>query len=217
MLLKKNTAKIIFILFLFIVPYIISAQEFPPPDPLTPTSSGKQKSMPPHPRVILLQKLKTITDTIKAEKVADIFMKLADINQQRTGQMQDVLDRMNAVLQSLLQKIEQASAGGVDITLAQQAANEAQAAFDVAQAAVASQSAKVFTLDATNEATLKPKVGQQVSQLQADLQAVRSLVIEAKHKISAVIRELAKTGVGKIGQKDKSATSEPALFQPFIP
>lgn len=175
------------------------------------SDSFKQK------KALLQKQLQTINDASKSAQVLKINDKIARINKQRTEQMAEALDRMTAVLLSLLGKIDLAKAGGADTTQVDLVALAAKTSLKTAQDAVASQSAKVYVPEASDGAGLKVKVGAAVSQLQADLRTVHSLVVDAKQAIAAVIRELAKTGVGKIGQKDKTASSSPALIQPFIP
>ena len=167
-------------------------------------------------RAALQQQLQTIRDAKKRALVTNINDKMAGINTRRTQQMLNALDSLNSLLDRLVQKAEGAKAQGKDVTAVEQAITDARASIDTAQTAVASQSAKVYTFDATSSATLKPNVGQAVSQMESDLRFVHSLVVDAKQKVAAVIRELAKLGVGKIGRRDKVATASPVLLKPVI-
>ncbi|OGK42266.1 hypothetical protein A2954_04625 [Candidatus Roizmanbacteria bacterium RIFCSPLOWO2_01_FULL_37_12] len=215
----KNNLVLILFSLIFLAALPIFAQEFSPP--VSPISVGKQKFPtginPQQKRELLQQRLQSITDTRKAALVLNINDKIADINTRSTQQMTDVLNQMSDILSRLEGKMSVAQSESRDISLVEQALSEAKTSLKTAQDAVDSQSAKVYTIDASDSASLRAVVGNAVSQLQSDLRTVRTLIIEAKQKIAAVIRELAKTGVGKIGQRDRSASSAPALIEPFIP
>lgn len=169
------------------------------------SESFKQK------RDLLQQRLQSIKDERKRALVLRINEKMADVNRRRTDQMNDALQKMSSLLDRLNEKADLAKASGKDLTAFERATTEAQTAIEAAQTAIASQAAKVYTLEVTNQETLKTTVGKAASQMQSDLRLVHSLVVEAKQKVAAVIREAARAGVGKIGRRIKVGSPSSTL------
>lgn len=165
------------------------------------TEAARQK------REELLERLKLIRDEKKKELVIKINENLAELNKKRTEKMSEALDKLSSILNRLVDKIKLASDAGRDTTTATNKALEAQAGIEAAQEAVASQSAKTYTIEIIDEGTLRLTVGQVVSQLKSDLKSVKRLLVEAKQKVSAVIREVARLGF--MGKGKRKATPTP--------
>ena len=62
-------------------------------------------------------------------------------------------------------------------------AKDAQTKIDLASEAVASQGAKVYTIDITTETNLRTNVGTTISQFRNDLTQTYKLVIDAKQAV----------------------------------
>ena len=157
----------------------------------------------------LQQRLLSIRNLKKRALVTRINDKMVEVNKRRTQKMLDVLEKLTSILDRLTQKAEAAKVEAKDVTLVEQAITEARTSIDTAQVAVASQALKIYTIEASSEATLKTTVGKAVSQLHFDLKVVHQLVIAAKQKVAQVIREAARAGIGSLGKKEEAEASSP--------
>lgn len=120
-------------------------------------------------------KAQTIKDQRKKLLVERIDAKLAEVNKKQTSRYSEVLTR----LQGFLDKIKQST---TDTKVLADIAS-AQTAIDTAKAAVDQQAATTYTIQITDDTTLKLNAGTTVSQLRLDLMAVYKLVIDAKQAI----------------------------------
>ncbi len=117
-------------------------------------------------------RLRELKDAKKQKILTRIDEKIAQINKNQTSAMLKRLERMAAILD----RIEDP------------AGSAARTAILEARAAVEAQSAKDYTITITSEAALKINAGQTVSQLQADLKAVREKVEAAKQKVVKAVQ-----------------------------
>ncbi len=141
------------------------------------------------------EKLKIVRDEKKKTRVERLEAQMNEINKKRTDEMLKNLNKM----QALLARIEEIAKElldkfGVKINLTNYtaASKNAASAIAAAQAAVQAQANKIYTPNIVSEAALRVTVGQNVSQLQADLRAVREKVLAAKKALIDVYLALAK-------------------------
>jgi hypothetical protein len=129
-------------------------------------------------------KLETIKDEKKKLLVGRIDSKIAEINKRTT-------DRYLKTLEQLQMFVDRVSASDA-ATLANRTA--AQNAINAAKTAVEAQAAKTYTIEITDEETLKTNVGTVVSQFRKDLTTVHELIVKARLSVvklyaSRVIRK----------------------------
>jgi len=138
------------------------------------------------------EKLKNIKDERKRVLVDRIDSKIINLNRQRTEEMAQALIKLQTILERLNTKINEAHANGIDTASASAAYDNAKNAVAAAEAAVASQSAKTYTIDiSSDEAALKRTVGAVTSSFQSDLQATHKKVVEAKQAVSRAAQQVA--------------------------
>lgn len=131
------------------------------------------------------EEFKTRILTIRSQKkktlVERIDGKLVNVNSNQTSKFSEVLVR----LQGFLDKIKQSTTNASVLTNAA----TAQAAIDTAKSAVGIQAAKAYTMEITDDLTLKLNAGTVVSQLRQDLTAVHKLVVDAKQAVQKLNTE----------------------------
>lgn len=120
-------------------------------------------------------RLQAIKDAKKKLLVERIDARIEEVNTKTLDRFTDVLNK----LQTFVDRIGTPSAGPV--VLADIAA--AQKAIDTARAAVDIQAAKIYTINITDDTTLKVNVGKIVSQFRKDLVTVHKLVVNAKQAV----------------------------------
>lgn len=120
-------------------------------------------------------RIATIKDQRKKALAERIDAKLATVNANHTAKFLDALARFQAFL-------DKAKQSTTDATVLAAAAT-AQTAIDTAKAAVEAQALKTYTMEVTDDATLKINAGTVVSQLRLDLMAVHKLVVDAKQAV----------------------------------
>lgn len=125
--------------------------------------------------------IQTIKDQRKKLLVERIDTKIAELNKKSTDGFSEVL----AGLQTFIDKISQSTNDEkvlADIKVA-------QTAIDTAVVAVASQSAKTYTIQITTEQNLRINVGTTMSQFRQDLMATHKLVVDAKQAVQALNKD----------------------------
>lgn len=123
-------------------------------------------------------KLQLIKDQKKKVIVERIDTRLTEVNKNITTRFLDALTRLQTFLDKIKQTITSTSSATVmtDIT-------NAQTAIDTARIAVDAQVAKTYSINITDDFTLRLNVGTTVSQFRQDLVAVYKLVINAKQTV----------------------------------
>lgn len=169
-------------------------------------------------REALRLRLQSIKDERRRLLTEKISTKAAEINTRRTNRWMEILNKLSAILQRLIDKVNAAKSQGKDTAAAEAAIATAEAKIALAEDAVASQAGKVYVANVTTDATLNNNVGSLISGLQSDLQAVHRLIIEAKQAVMNVVREMARAHIVplKVGQPGSltptsSATASPSL------
>lgn len=190
---KKFLPLVLFFLLVALFPSFVNAQ--------IPTSTNSASSLKQRIKDIVQMKreetkqalklkrdefkagIQTIKDQRKKLLVERIDTKIAELNKKSTDGFSEVL----AGLQTFLDKISQSTNDEkvlADIKVA-------QTAIDTAVVAVASQSAKTYTLQITTEQNLRINVGTTMSQFRQDLMATHKLVVDAKQAVQALNKDRA--------------------------
>lgn len=133
--------------------------------------------------------LLVLKDEKKKALTLNFNEKFASMSSRKTEQMEAALGRMQTVLDRAASTAAEAQAAGKDTTLVNSAIADARSAIDVAQAAVASQAAKIYTIPVTTDSEVKKNIGSVMSTIELDLQHVHSLVVDAKQAVMKAVRE----------------------------
>lgn len=127
------------------------------------------------------ERLQTIKDARKRLLTQTLDEKIAAANAKHTARFSDVLTRLQEALDKIKPDVKDPKILS-DI-------KTAQSKIDLAKAAVTSQAAKVYTIEITDEATLRKNVGATISQFRKDLMQVHKLVVDAKQAVQALRRD----------------------------
>lgn len=145
-------------------------------------------------RELLVSKLKKVKDQRKATVVQRVDGNLVKINEQKTAQLSQHLEKMSEMLRKIESRLNQAAANGKNVSEAQVAIASASAAITKAEELVVAQSSKSYTISISSESALKSNVVTTRDSLHQDLQAVHQLVVEARHTLALALSSVAKLG-----------------------
>lgn len=137
------------------------------------------------------QKVSTISDTTKKATVERLNTTLNDVNTKRTDALLAYLNRTSDLLTKVQTRTTTAKAAGKDTSKVDAAIVKAQADITKAKTAILVQAGKIYTATITSEKALKTDMGKTMSQLQADVGSVRTLVLAAHKSVSDAIVALA--------------------------
>ena len=126
-------------------------------------------------KVQFRERLQTIKDARKKAVVQKINDDITAKNKKHTDKFNEVLTR----LQNFLDKISLDAKDPKTLS----DIKAAQAKIDVAKGAVASQAAKEYTIEITDETALRENVGTTISQFRQDLMQAHRLVIDARQEV----------------------------------
>ncbi len=162
-------------------------------------------------------KLDLIKDQKKKELTDKINNKIADLNKKYTDKFMEVLDKLSNILTTLTDKANAAKAAGKDTTNLFNAITSAQNKITAAKTAVLDQAGTNYVAQISGDATLFTSVGQIVRQFEADIIAVKNIVLDARQAVMNVVTQLAKVGVSdlSVGKPEltptKSASASPTV------
>lgn len=188
--------------FLFVFPLVVDAQG---------TSQNRRdvaaqrKETARQKREEFKTRLQTIRNEKKKAAVERIDTKISNMNKNHTETFTAVLDKLQSILDRVSQKASEAKTSGKDTTALDSSIISAQAAIDSAKAAVSAQAAKTYSIQISNEATLRSSVGTTVSQFRKDLRDLHKVVVSAKQAVQKAVKELAKIASAR-GINPNSAT-----------
>jgi Spy/CpxP family protein refolding chaperone len=157
-------------------------------------------------RVEFRTKLQEIKDERKQLLAENIDEKLNTINQDSTNRMSLALGKMSTLLDKFSSRAA-ALEEGENVASVESAITAAETAISDAEDAVASQAAKDYTPEITDETTLRSNFGETMSQLRKDLKATYDIVKSAKQKVIDVARTLAKLKLGDIVPSNEPTAS----------
>lgn len=152
------------------------------------------------------ERLQTIRDEKKKLIVERVDAKMESANQRTTTRFSAVLDKLQSVLNRLIGKAGDAKTKGIDTAALDLAIESAQASIGNAKTAVASQAAKLYTIEIASESALRNSVGSVVNQLRQDLRDVHTAIVDAKQAVQKVAVEYARLRRNELN-RDNTATS----------
>lgn len=138
------------------------------------------------------ENLAKIKDAKKKALVEKIDSQMANINKNRTDAMSKHLEKMNEILNRIIEKTATLKDNGKDVSAVETAIAAAQKAIGSAETAVANQAGKEYVANITYESTLKNTVGAAIKQLTADLKTTHQTVTDAKKAVADAAKALAK-------------------------
>ncbi|MDO8661180.1 MAG: hypothetical protein Q7K43_04780, partial [Candidatus Woesearchaeota archaeon] len=129
-------------------------------------------------RVQFKERVQTIKDTRKQGVTQKLDADIARANLKHTTKFNEVLARLQRMLDKIAPDAKDPK------TLSD--IKSAQAKIDLAKVAVANQAAKEYTIEITDETTLRKNVGTTISQFRQDLMQVHKLVIDARQAVQVL-------------------------------
>jgi len=153
----------------------------------------------------LKQRLQTLRDQSKKVIVERIDTRMASANKKTIARLSGVLERLQSILNKIVEKAGIIKTKGGDTTVLDSATSSAQIAIDNAKSVVASQSAMVYVIQIASESALRENVGSTVSELRLDLRDAHKAVVDAKQAVMNAAMELAKFNERRIF-KERPAT-----------
>lgn len=124
------------------------------------------------------ERLQTIKDARKKALTEKLDADIAKANLKHTTRFNQVLTKLQGILDKIIPDAKDPK------TLSEIKAT--QAIIDAAKAAVANQAAKEYTIEITDEASLRKNVGATISQFRQDLMQVHKLVVDARQAIQVL-------------------------------
>ena len=138
----------------------------------------------------LQEKLAQLSDERKSRLAENINNALSRLNERWTDHFGDVLDKLTEILDKIEARVQTLKANGTDTVLADSAIATARTAITTAESAVTEQAGKDYTIEISEEATLREDITMTKNQLKADLRAVHELIKTAREAVRAVIQTL---------------------------
>lgn len=138
------------------------------------------------------KKIEEMKDTKKKEGVERIDEKINNLNEKHTVRLSGFIENVMRVLTNLQKRADALKAKGVDTTSINTMITDAETALKDAQTAVDAQAAKSYTMDITDEATVKTSAQDLLTQFRTDLKALHEVVKAAHLKVVEIAREIAK-------------------------
>ncbi|MBI2068835.1 MAG: hypothetical protein HYT67_01890 [Candidatus Yanofskybacteria bacterium] len=137
-------------------------------------------------RTELKERLEKIKDERKKQVVERIDKSMDELNARMVKHFTEVLDKVEGVLNRVSERTEKAKAAGADVSVVVAAIDQAVNAIREARAAIEAQAGKTYTINVTDEATLKNRVGEARQSLRADLKVVQDAVKAAHEAVRKV-------------------------------
>lgn len=136
----------------------------------------------------LKKKLARFKDKIKAGRVENISNNLNQINQRRTSHMQDVLEKISKIIESLKGKTEQAAASGKDVSAISKAIAVVETKWAETDASLKAQMEKDYSIAVNKESTVKQDAASARESLRTDLKAAHTQVVETRKALAGAIQ-----------------------------
>lgn len=126
-------------------------------------------------------KMAAIKDQRKQQLIANLDIRIATMNKNRTSEMSERLTRLTSILGKISTKEASLKAEGKNTTTLASDIAAAQSAIDTASKAVSEQAAKDYTMNITTDAALKSAASTVIQQYKTDITAV-FLKVKAAHQ-----------------------------------
>ncbi len=137
-------------------------------------------------------KLQKVKDQKKISSVENINDQLQKLNERWTDHFVDVIDHLSDVLVKIGGRADKLSVNNVNVASVKNLMNTASTTIASARTAIATQAAKVYTINVTTETNLKTDVGKTRQALHSDLVKLRDIVFGARNAVHNAAQELSK-------------------------
>lgn len=134
------------------------------------------------------EKMATITDQQKLNRLTNLDTKLNEINQRRTAQLSERLERLTAILSRI--SSQEAALEEENTTTLMARITTAQNAIEDATDAVDAQAAKDYVVNITTETALRTNASTTVRQFATDIRSVHKEVVDAQDAVKAAYQAL---------------------------
>jgi hypothetical protein len=162
---------------------------------------------------LLKTKLASITAEKKQDLILNLNTKIASINSRRTIDMSNAITKLQTILDKFGTN-EAMIIGNCNTLELDNAIANAQTVLASASATVSTQAGKTYSLDITDQTTIRQSLDQMVKQLKQDLRNTHKTVIDAKIAVMKVALELKKV---RICTNINSFPSKKPNMTPIIP
>lgn len=142
-------------------------------------------------RTELKGNLEKIKDERKKQIVERVDKQMDELNARMVKHLIEVLDKIEGVLNRASERTERAKAAGTNVSVVVAAIDQAVNAIREARAAIEAQAGKTYTMNVTDEATLKNRVGEARQSLRKDLKVVQDAVKAAHDAVRKMVVALA--------------------------
>lgn len=136
------------------------------------------------------EKLKTITDDNKRDRIEKINEHFEAINKRYTNMLLNVLSKYEAILARIIAKTSDLAKGGTNTASIDADITDAEFALDEAKDIISKQADTDYTVSISSEATLKQSVLATRAQLHTDLKTARESVRLAHDAIKTAAQTL---------------------------
>jgi hypothetical protein len=164
-------------------------------------------------------KIAELKDGNKKLIAEDVDQKLNAINLASTDRMTSGIGKLEKLLDKFSSRSARIKSLGNDTSTVDSAIASAESAIADAKIAVTEQAAKEYTVDITDETTLRSDFGKTMKTLRADLKATHDILKLAKQRVIDVARALAKLKPDSsiTGSPTVAPTNEPQVTLPITP
>ncbi len=206
---NMKTALFLSILGLLISPSLTFAQMRPQDTTIMkPQMTGMpyEKTMQTRPLEMRQEKTTQLRDTKKQAVVEKLGERMNDINEQRTSHMSNSLTRLSQLTARIASKAAAEKKSGKDTSTVEASITSAQSAIQLAQASVAAQMKKEYSVAVSSDETAQMDVKTTITSLMTDLKLVNESVKHARDKVIEAARSLAKLKATTSPTASSSAT-----------
>lgn len=162
-------------------------------------------------KAALKLKISAIKDLRKQQVASKVADKMQRINLNRTDHWKLMLEKLAALLKKIEAKRDELKTSGNDTAELDKAIDTANLKLDIAAAAVASQSGKIYTFNVSSVSALRQNIGTAISGEQKDLRQILFLVNDAKksvHDALNILKRLFGSSLPKIATQSGSQGTE---------
>lgn len=136
------------------------------------------------------EKLKTISDEKKQDRIEEINTHFESINKRYTNMLLNVLSKYEAILKRIITKTSDLAKGGTNTASIDADITDAEFAIDEAKDLISKQADTDYTVTITTENALKQSILETRSHLHTDLKAARESVRLAHEAIKTAAQTL---------------------------
>ena len=138
----------------------------------------------------LEKELEKIKDSSKKTRVENLVNSITEVNGNVTASSMKLLNNIEATLIRIESRTDKAQVNGVDVALVRKAISEAEASIALARTAIATQTAKVYTVPTINESTLKSTFKSIRDMFKSDLESMKTKIKNAHESVKKASESL---------------------------